>query len=64
MKLLHEHVNYVTHSLGRHHVSRGGLVPPWEPDYNPADYEKVSGVSVRERGEALLFHGDDGDGDR
>ena len=53
-KLLHPHVEYVTHSLGRFHVSRGGLIPPWEDGYDPADYGTVAGMSVRERGAALL----------
>jgi len=62
LKYLHPHVWYVVHALGRFHVSRGGLVPPWEPDYNPADYEEVpGGISVRQRGEALLLHRDDGE---
>jgi hypothetical protein len=45
-----------------HSPSRGGLIPPWGPDYNPADYEKVAGdMSVRQRGTALLLPGDDGE---
>ncbi len=59
-KFLHPHVEYVTHSLGRFHVSRGGLIPPWEPEYDPADYETIAGVSVRDRSVELLFRPDDG----
>ena len=57
-KLLHPHVEYVTHSLGRFHVSRGGLIPPWEDGYDPAAYETISGVSVRDRGWAALTRDD------
>jgi len=60
-KFLHPHVEYVTHSLGRFHVSRGGLIPPWEPGYDPRDYETIAGVSVRDRSAELLFRRDDGD---
>jgi len=49
----------VTHSLGRFHVSRGGLIPPWEDGYDPRDYETIAGVSVRDRSAELLFRRDD-----
>ena len=58
-KFLHPHVEYVTHSLGRFHVSRGGLIPPWDPGYDPRGYETIAGVSVRDRSWELLFRGDD-----
>ena len=60
-KYLPDHVFYCVHALGRHHVSRGGLIPPWADGYNPADYGTVAGRSVHERGEALLFRRDDGE---
>jgi len=59
LKYLHPHVFYCVHALGRHHVSRGGLIPPWADGYNPADYGSVAGRSVHERGEALLFRRSD-----
>ena len=61
LKYLPEHVWYCVHALGRHHVSRGGLIPPWEDGYDPADYGTVAGRSVHERGEALLLRPDDGE---
>jgi len=60
LKYLHPHVEYVTHSLGRFHVSRGGLIPPWEDGYDPADYGTVAGMSVRERSAALLHSDTEG----
>ena len=60
LKLLPPHVWYVVHALGRYHVSRGGLILPWQDGYNPKDYETVSGISVRQRGEALLRNDTDG----
>jgi len=60
-RLLHPHVEYVSHSLGRFHVSRGGLIPPWEAGYDPRDYETIAGVSVRDRSAELLFRRDDGE---
>ncbi len=57
-KYLPDHVFYCVHALGRHHVSRGGLIPPWADGYNPADYGTVAGRSVHERGEALLLRRD------
>ena len=60
LKFLHPHVWYVVHALGRYHVSRGGLIPPWADGYDPADYGTVAGMSVRERGERLLRSDTDG----
>ena len=61
-KYLHPHVEYVSHSLGRFHVSRGGLIPPWADGYDPRDYETIAGVSVRDRSWELLFRrSDDGE---
>jgi len=57
-KYLHPHIEYVSHSLGRFHVSRGGLIPPWEDGYDPRDYETIAGVSARDRSADLLFRGD------
>ena len=61
LKYLHPHVWYCVHALGRHHVSRGGLIPPWEPGYDPRDYETIAGVSARDRSAELLFRRDDGE---
>jgi hypothetical protein len=58
LKYLHPHIEYVSHSLGRFHVSRGGLIPPWEDGYDPRDYETIAGVSARDRSAELLFRGD------
>ncbi len=58
LKYLHPHVQYVVHSLGRFHVSRGGLIPPWADGYNPDDYESVAGMSLSERGWAALNRDD------